>query len=411
MIAKLKLEHQKNPDSLDTNRAIAEYYLDHGEEVEAEPYLLKVLELNPEMAPVQNQLGVIYLKLSQYDKAERCFKGALRLDFGITESHFNLAVLYHMQKRYAEALSCYKEVANSDPDDAEVYSLMGDCARSVGMLWESGAFFAESFRLSPTSETAIDLSMVYINAERYSEAEEVLNFLVDLVENGAEEPDSQNPHASSGNLRQTGIPDTMPENTGVSPAVGTPPRLERESLYFALGLVLAKQGKYMDAIRYLRSSVILDDRNEQAYNYLGECCAAVALEKQAESFFAKASRIDPEYLLPIINLGKLYYGQGEYGKAVASFEHYLDVRGEAEDVQGLYSSKTDGHEIGKPENSEAGLARELLGKSYLQLGDKAKAMKVWKKSLNMNPDQPELVSLMETSSDPAYKRNSLSIED
>jgi tetratricopeptide (TPR) repeat protein len=137
----------------------------------------------------------------------------------------------------------------------------------------------------------------------------------------------------------------------------------------------------------------------------------VALEKQAESFFAKASRIDPEYLLPIMNLGKLYYGQGEYRKAVASFEHYLGVRGEAEDVQGLYSSKTGDKKAGETQNSEAGLARELLGKSYLQLGDKAKAMEVWKKSLSMNPNQPELVSLMETSSDPAYKRNSLSIED
>jgi len=43
LLEQLKSEHQKNPDCIETNRAIAEYYLNDGQEVEAEPYLVNAV--------------------------------------------------------------------------------------------------------------------------------------------------------------------------------------------------------------------------------------------------------------------------------------------------------------------------------------------------------------------------------
>ena len=71
MLAELKAQHQRNPDCIETNRAIAEYYLEEGEAAEAEQYLNKVLELDEQIAPVHNQLGAVYFKQSQYAKAEQ----------------------------------------------------------------------------------------------------------------------------------------------------------------------------------------------------------------------------------------------------------------------------------------------------------------------------------------------------
>jgi tetratricopeptide (TPR) repeat protein len=397
-------EHQKNPDSIEANHAIAEYYLSRDMEEEAEPYLIKVLDLyghrtpnssqrgwTPPLSPfapmpahagipeldsatrescpskadhqpdgriptIYNQLGVVYFKQHQYTKAEHCFRKALQLDFKMAEAHFNLAFLYQMQGKFHQALPYYKEAANADPDDPEIYYLMGQCAQSAGMLQEAEAFLVESFRLAPKAEIAIDLSILYISEEKYPEAEDMLKWLLERADT---EACSHTQHPAS-SIEYPASSIEYPASSIKYPV---------SSIYFSLGLVLAKQGKYMDAIRHLRSTVMMDDQNEQAFNYLGECCAAIGLGKEAESFFAKASKLDPQYLRPIMNLGKLHYERQDFYRAVAAMEHYLKVKGELRDAYGQPGTSSPQ----KFHDSETELVYELLERSYIQLGGREEA--------------------------------------
>jgi len=376
VLANLKAGHQQNPDSIETNRALADYYLSHNMDSDAEPYLLKILDIGEETPAAHNQLGMIYFRRGRYAKAMHHLRKVLELDSTIAEAHFNLAFLYQIQEKFSEALSHYKEAMKADPDDPEIYYQMGHCAHSLGMLREAEVFFVESFRITPTAETAMALSILYVSEEKYAEAEDLLSFLLDLVDNN-ENSDNTGDQSSQDNRRSPGIII----------------KLHEESLLFALGLVLGKQEKYMEAIERLRKVVMINDRNEQAYNYLGECCAAVGLAEEAESFFAKASKIDDQYLQPIMNLGKLCYHQGQYYMAVAGMERYIKIRSELVDTGAEEAWDTD-----------AELVHEILGKSYLHLDDKTRAMEVWKRSLEMNPDQPELTSLISSSLDPVFGR-------
>ena len=178
--------------------------------------------------------------------------------------------------------------------------------------------------------------------------------------------------------------------------------MDEKNLNFALGLVLAKQGKFMNAIKYLRNVVTMDKRNERAYNYLGECCAAIGLYKEAGSFFSKASKLDPHYLEPTANLGKLYYDQKNYQKAIVAMEQYRAVRGE------MVGAQVDNAKSPDPEDE---LIHELLGIAYREMGNKSKAMEIWAKSLELNPDQPGIRLLMNDSPSSIYKKTTLSIED
>ena len=388
MLAELKSRYQECPDSIEANQAIAEYYLNADMEDEAEPHLIKILDVDENIVSVHNQLGAIYFNRSQYNDAEYHFKKALSVDFNMAEAHFNLAFLYQTQEKFTEALAHYKEAANINESDPEIYRLMGQCAQSAGMFQEAEAFFVESFRLASTRDTALDLSILYITQEKYPEAEEILTFLLDLMESETEKSSSQ---------------DIRPVTTKYSDEQSSALNLDEESLNFALGLVLAKQGRYMNAIKRLRKAVMIDNRNEQAFNYLGECCAAIGLDKEAESFLAKASKLDTQYLLPIINLGKLYYDQGQYQKAISAMEQYRATRDELANVQ---KTNPEGEQ-----DREAELMYELLGMAYREIGDKAKALEVWRESLEANPDQPGIVSLIDGSPSPIYQKTTLSIED
>jgi Tfp pilus assembly protein PilF len=59
LIEELELEYQRNPDSIEANCAIAEYYISHDAAERAEPYLIKALELDEEVPSIHNRLGMV----------------------------------------------------------------------------------------------------------------------------------------------------------------------------------------------------------------------------------------------------------------------------------------------------------------------------------------------------------------
>ncbi len=151
----LKEEVEKAPQSLETNRNLANYLMESSREDEAEQYLEVMLKLDPGCAEAHNALGMICSNRDQVESAERHFMKALMFDFGLTEAHFNLASFYYGQGKYKEALSYYKEVITADPNDYRTYCFMGECALRCNMESEAEAFFLEAVIPLPLTERQI----------------------------------------------------------------------------------------------------------------------------------------------------------------------------------------------------------------------------------------------------------------
>lgn len=371
-VDQLKVALEGDPNSLEANLDIAEYYLNAEMFTEAEPYILKALQINENQATVHNHLGIIYFHKGDFFNAENQFKKALNIDSDMVEAYFNLGLLYQSQGRFADALPFYKSVVTKEPDNAEAYYLMGQCAMCAEMIQEAREFFSESFRLRPSMKTALDLCIIYISQERYSEAEELLNFLIENV-----------------NSRQKG-------NDHYSDS-------DIESLNFTMGLVLKKQEKFVEAIKYFQKVVLSNDKHEQAFNYLGECCVEIGMEAEAESFFAKSAKLDPEYLQAIVNLGRLYFKQERYYNAILALERFLEIKSRMMSLEGKDIEKT--HDL------DVEFVYEMLGKAYMQIGEREKAMNIWQNSLKINPSQPEIIYLINNSSNKSYTKTNLSIDD
>lgn len=361
---------EKDANSADANLKFAKLYFEKGMMEEAEQYFLKALKIEEHNAVAHNHLGILYFSCGKLDKAEHHFKTAIRIDPLLPEIYFNLGVLYQRQGRFQEALSCYKEVLKSDVDDAEVYYLMGQCAQCSGMLEEAELFFAESFRLSPSPKTALDLSILYISQEKYEEAQDMLKMMIEMA-NSVEQ-------------------DRVLTYEEV---------YQNEMLYFTMGLILQKQKKFIEAMKYFHEVIKLNQNNEQAYNHLGECCVSAGLIDEAEALFAKAIKIDPQYMRPLFNLGMIYYNKEEFFVAGSFFERYMQLVDEL-------SSEGQDEQIQRslPEFEQVCL---LLGKIYLHLGKKEKAVEILQRSLRLNPNQPEVVSLL---NETGYEQVNLSID-
>ena len=350
---------------------IIRQYIESEMFAEAETHLKKVLESGESKAQVHYYLGVVYLSQLEYAKAEKQFLLALEIDPGIVDSYFNLGMLYQRQAKFDKALSYYKAVVEANIDDAETYYLMGQCAQCLNMTFEAREFLSESFRLSPTSQAALDLSIILIAQEEYDEAEKILTHLIDLLSNQDEIADSNLSLAD-----------------------------EMEPLHFTIGLLLKSRGKYEEAIKSFYSAIMINDQNEQSYNYLGECCFEIGMEKEAETFFSKASKLVLSYIQPVINLGRLYYKQARFYQVVLAMQRALEIK-----------EKTQETENKPPIDCNFELVYNLLGQAYMQLGEKEKAREAFETSIQLNPNQPEIVSNINSSKSSLYEKTILSIDD
>jgi len=125
----------------------------------------------------------------------------------------------------------------------------------------------------------------------------------------------------------------------------------------------------------------------------------------------RALELDPEYRLALVNVGKLCMQQGQYERALARFRQYLEESAGNPEVNWLTIEclKRLGRvddALGRLEMlaevapSDERVWREM-GLLYLnEKGDLDTARHMFARSLEINPDQPELSMLVDQPQDP-----------
>jgi tetratricopeptide (TPR) repeat protein len=94
---------------------------------------------------------------------------------------------------------------------------------------------------------------------------------------------------------------------------------------YELGNIRASQGKLDDAEAHFRAALQIDPSSAQAHNNLGSVLAAQGRLEEAAVHFREATRIDPNHLPARRNLGSLLAQRGELGEAVEQFRAALKL--------------------------------------------------------------------------------------
>lgn len=153
---------------------------------------------------------------------------------------------------------------------------------------------------------------------------------------------------------------------------------------FLLGIIYKMQKKYTRAMHYLRETLLKDKNNTEAYNLLGECCIESGLDKQAETFFSMAVKLDSSYMEAFYNLGYLYYKQEKYANAICTLEEYMKTKEASDTINALWPDNT------QTNNDTLVQLYNILGHCYKMEKNPTKARSIWEKSLNIQPQQKEI---------------------
>ena len=143
---------------------------------EAIAYLYKASKIAPKEPKIWNALGITYMEVGEYKKAEEAFKRALESDPSFTEARMNLGVLYRKMKNYREAVRYLEEAVSDETFDkkhlaffhlAKVYKEMGEKESYIKNLRKATAY-------NPLFlEAQLELGSAYMDEKRYEDAEKL----------------------------------------------------------------------------------------------------------------------------------------------------------------------------------------------------------------------------------------------
>ncbi len=156
---------------------------------EAIANLYKASQIAPKEPIIWNALGLAYMSVEEYRKAEQAFKKALEANKDFSEAKMNLGILYAREKDYKRAIEFLQKALEDETFDkkhvayyhlAKVYKEIGDKEKYMEYLRKATAY-------NPLFiEAQLELGSAYMDEKKYREAEKLYNA---LIENNFKSPE------------------------------------------------------------------------------------------------------------------------------------------------------------------------------------------------------------------------------
>lgn len=187
-VVESRLTKKASPD-----KAVANYtelglgYLQRNHLDMARDRLQKALEINPDYAPANDAMGLVWQTEGELELAEEFFKKALSEDSKLTSARHHLGLLYTQMQKFAAA-ERYLQRASADPYYNERSRAYNDLALTYyrqGKTQEAMDAYGQTLRLTPYNVDAlVNLSTLKFEAQEYNDAQKTFDRLDRLVQRG-----------------------------------------------------------------------------------------------------------------------------------------------------------------------------------------------------------------------------------
>jgi len=376
------------PDSPRMLNNLGNIYQKRGETDKAAAMLKMALRVDSDQARTYNNLGILYSESGRNEEAIDAYEKALSIDPGKAKTYNNLANVYDEIGEHEKAIDNYLKSLELNPDGTSVYYNLGIAYNNAGMTDKAISVYLKAIDSEPYFEGSyLNLGVIYERNGRFEEAEDVYKSAIRRVE------DSSGAYNNLGNVyskqghHQKAI-ELYNRQIEISPADNKIPYInlgrvylrsgmeeealsafkkaiekgaDAPSLYIDVGVSYMREGRYADAIRIYEDALRIDPGNGRVYNNLGTVYARMGDMGKALIYFNKALEVDPDDVLACNNLAVLYRNTGEQEKAISMFQKAIKM---------------------DPKNIRA---YNYLGQLYSLKGDSGAAETMFKKAVEIEP--------------------------
>ena len=167
----LKVALKIKPDFEKAMYNLGIIYEKNGQNDRAITYYLKVLKINPDNFGALNNLGFIFYKEGDYDKAIYYYNAALKTDPTKTDVRMNLANVLFLEAKPDKAISHYKEILQDEPKIADVHYNLANVLSSQNRINEAVHHYNETIRIDPEySKAYYNLGNIFLSQGKIEEA-------------------------------------------------------------------------------------------------------------------------------------------------------------------------------------------------------------------------------------------------
>jgi len=202
------------------------------------------------------------------------------------EEWFERGFVFQQNKTLEEALRCYHEVIQLEPDQkilAITHSNVGVLLKDLERYDEAESAFRKAIELDPSlAPVYYNLGIVLGNLERYDEAESAFRKAIEL-----------------------------------DPSDG--------DAYYNLGNLLKNLERYAEAESAYRKATELDPSHAIAYSNLGILLKKLERYDEAESAYRKAIELNPSYAKAYYNLSIMLGNLERYDEAETAFSKAIEL--------------------------------------------------------------------------------------
>jgi tetratricopeptide (TPR) repeat protein len=111
----------------------------------------KAISINPRFYRSYNNLGIIYYKLKNFDKARAAYEQALQLNPSNSQSEINLALVYERLRRGGLARRTLERVLANDPENVEAHYNLGRMLEGQGQHEEAITHYRQFLASNPSA--------------------------------------------------------------------------------------------------------------------------------------------------------------------------------------------------------------------------------------------------------------------
>lgn len=304
--------------------------------------LQAILKLNPRLAPVYHNLGILYFEQGKLREATKAFEDGLGVDPNMSGSLVPLGVAYYQMGQLEKARGALEKAVSLKSEDPSARLYLGRTLADLGQQEAGATVLQEAVRQSPNDPRGLyELGQLHLKM-----AQGILKKL-----------ENQDPDSYLVNLIHAQMMEGMENYEGAlvqyKKAAAKEPGLPYA--HYNIGNVYWLQRKWDEAAAEFKLEISANPYDCLAYGQLGNIGVKTHGDAaQAHSYLNKALELCPNLAQARADYGLLLAEGGEYEKAIAQYKRAAELSPEDDGVHLLLGRAYQ--KLGRAEEAKAEFA-------------------------------------------------------
>ena len=235
------------------------------------------------------------------DVAQELYNQVLKIDPNYTEAHNNLGVLFGKLRENQKAKECYEKAIEIDPNHANAHYNLGNIFRLLTDHQKARECYEKAIEVNPTyTDAHNNLGVIFKGLENYQKAKECYEKVIEV------NPDYADAHNNLGNIFKL-LTDHQKAKECFEKAITIDPN--HLDAHNNLGIIFKEEGEYTKAKSCYDKVITINPNYANAHNNLGNIFKKLGESQKAKECYEKAIEINPDFFLALSNLSNIYVSQ------------------------------------------------------------------------------------------------------